>query len=83
MLPEELEFLLTEYLDGARPPDQRSVVIVTIQHDPETAARLQEYKKLDDLFRSESPMPNIQWDKLAKRISIRISAAFDDTMPID
>jgi anti-sigma factor RsiW len=69
MNPEELEFLLLEYLDGSLPPEQRAAVRDTIERDPETAARLQEYKKLDDLFRSEAPMPNIQWDKLAKRIS--------------
>jgi anti-sigma factor RsiW len=69
MNPEELEFLLMEFLDGSLPTEQRAEVRVMIERDTETAARLQEYKKLDDLFRSETPMPNIQWDKLARRIS--------------
>jgi anti-sigma factor RsiW len=69
---QELDILLMQYLDGSLPPGQRAVIRKIIESDPEARAELIAHQKLEDLFRSESPMPNIQWEKLAKRISAAI-----------
>jgi anti-sigma factor RsiW len=69
---QELDILLMQYLDGSLPPGQRAVIRKIIESDPEARAELIAHQKLDDLFRAEAPMPNIQWEKLAKRISAAI-----------
>jgi anti-sigma factor RsiW len=70
---QELEFLLTQYLDGSLPPEQRAAVRKILDNDPEARAMLNAYQKLDHLLRSEAPMPSIEWERLAKRISAAIA----------
>jgi anti-sigma factor RsiW len=69
---QKLDSLLMQYLDGSLPPEQRAEVRRIIEGNTEARAELSAYQKLDDLFRAEVPMPDIQWDKLAKRISASI-----------
>ncbi|HEY1923119.1 MAG TPA: hypothetical protein VGG44_10255 [Tepidisphaeraceae bacterium] len=68
-----MDSLLMEYLDGSLPPEQRAAVQKLIESDPEATARLNEYQNLDNLFRTQPPLPNIHWDMLAARISASIA----------
>jgi len=72
MLFPELDFLLMQYLDGSLPPEQRAAVGKILDSHPEARAQLRSYQKLDNVFRSEAPMPSIQWEDLAERISAAI-----------
>jgi anti-sigma factor RsiW len=72
MLSEELDFLLMQYLDPSLTPGQRAVVRRAIESCPEAKMLLRSHQKLDDLLRSQIPMPPIRWDRLAKRISAKI-----------
>jgi anti-sigma factor RsiW len=71
---QEIDNLLMQYLDGSLPPGQRAAVRKIIESDPEAKAQFDAYQTLDELLRSESPMPSILWEKLAKRISATIKS---------
>lgn len=72
MLPEELEFRLTEYLDGSLPPDQRPQIERILAQNPAARAQLHEYRRLDGFLRDAMPVPMIDWDRLAGKISSAI-----------
>ena len=61
-----------KYLDDSLPPEQRAAVRKILDTFPEARAQLRSHQKIDDLLRSAPPMPPIQWDRLAKRISAAI-----------
>jgi hypothetical protein len=73
MEPDELEFLLTQYLDGDLPPDRKSFVEKLLAEDPHARAQLDIYRKLDQTLRTAMPLPAIRWHLLAKHISSAVA----------
>jgi len=71
---EELEFVLSQYADGTLPAAQRDAVEKRLLDDPATLAELEKYRKLDDLLRGSMPLPPIEWEALADRISAEVFA---------
>jgi anti-sigma factor RsiW len=69
MLPEELEFRLTQFLDGTLPPEQRLEIERILAQDPAARQKLEEYRRLDSVVRDAMPVPMIDWDRLATKIS--------------
>ncbi|HEX4056248.1 MAG TPA: zf-HC2 domain-containing protein [Tepidisphaeraceae bacterium] len=72
MCSDELEHLLTEYLDGTLSPARRSALQKHLDQDPNAQARLELYRALDELLRVAPPLPPMRWDALAKQISAAI-----------
>lgn len=72
MPSNELEHLLTRYLDGALSPARRSALQKRLDQDPSAQAQLELHRALDGLLREVPPLPPIRWDALAKRISAAI-----------
>jgi anti-sigma factor RsiW len=66
---DDLEILLTQYLDGSLPPDRRAEVESILAADAEARALLDEHRKLDALLRGSLPAPRVDWDRLAGQIS--------------
>jgi anti-sigma factor RsiW len=67
MVDEELEFAISQYVDGALPPAQAAALEVRLSFDAEAAAVLQEFRKLNGLV--ALPLPPIQWDRLSVHLS--------------
>jgi anti-sigma factor RsiW len=72
---EQLEFLLSQYLDDTLPAPQRKALEARLAEDSNLRARLDEYAKLDDLLHTALPTPRIHWDDFANQISTAVSAA--------
>ena len=65
MTPEELEFNICQYLDGTLPDAQRTVLEALLEHDAAARQLLAEHRKLDAAMKNVSPLPELQWDRLA------------------
>jgi anti-sigma factor RsiW len=66
---EQLEFLLSQYLDGTLSVPERKALEIRLKQDPVLRQSLEEYSKLDELLRTSMPLPRMQWDDLGDRIS--------------
>ena len=73
MTRDELEFSISQYLDGTLPDEQRASLEARFVSDPEAKALLDQERSLTAALRS-STVPNVRWDQLA----IQISGALDD-----
>ena len=76
MSPEDqLDYLLSQYLDGTLSAPEQKALEARLAQDPELRARLEEYARLDNLLRTALPTPQIPWNKFADQISNAIAAA--------
>jgi len=73
MASENLEFLITQYLDGSLPERERSELERKLSEDPAAARLMEEHQKLSGLLCSASPLPPIDWDALELRISAAVA----------
>lgn len=76
---EELEYTISQYLDGTLPPAQRLALEQRLSADAEARALLAEYRRLDAALKSASSLPQIAWEQLSQRISRTIAA---EEMPL-
>jgi len=76
MLSPELEFAITQYLDGALAPQAKAEVEQLLRDNPQAQALLDEYRKLDALIVSAAtPLPNVDWPALSKQIAAAVALA--------
>ena len=67
---EDLEYSISQYVDGSLPAAEKAALEKRLAEDADARAMLEEYRKLDEAIRaSATPMPEIDWDALAGRIS--------------
>jgi anti-sigma factor RsiW len=74
-MSQDLEFLIAQYLDGSLPARERSDLERRLADDPAAARFLEEQRKLDRALNDVGPMPAINWDALALRISAAVAMA--------
>jgi anti-sigma factor RsiW len=80
MNSEELEFAISQYLDGNLPPGQAPALEELLRTDPAAQGILNQYKKLNDAVRASSPtLPQVKWDRLAMHLSQTIA---DHSKPV-
>lgn len=77
MTRDELEFSISQYLDGTLPEAQRPALEARLAVDAAAQAILAEERALTRLLRSE-PLPEVRWDRLAESISSAVDAQLDD-----
>ena len=78
MTRDELEFSISQYLDGTLVDAERAALDVRLGHDAEARALLDEYRRFDALLKAAAgPLPAVNWDGLAGRISGAIDEAAD------
>jgi anti-sigma factor RsiW len=70
VIDEQLEFRITQYLDGTLPAEEAAALFDELARSPEAMATLDEYRKLDALMTAEPT--GIKWDALAEHISAHI-----------
>jgi anti-sigma factor RsiW len=77
MTREELEFSISQYLDGTLAADERLALEARLETDPQAQAILRQEQALTALLRSV-PAPRISWDALAERISGAIDKQLEE-----
>jgi anti-sigma factor RsiW len=75
MTREEMEFLLSQHLDGTLSREDEAKVRELLETSAEAQAVLGEYQKLDSLLKGAKDLPTVKWDVLAERISSAVDAA--------
>src|SRR5687768_17257408 len=69
MTNDQLEFAISQYLDGTLPPEERSALEQRLATDANAQRLLDEYRSLDALAKGVLPLPNFNWNKLSASIS--------------
>ena len=65
---DELEFLISQYIDGTLNPVERAMVDEILATDVDARAMLAEYQSLHRVVKSSMPLPEIQWNEFAANI---------------
>jgi anti-sigma-K factor RskA len=71
---DQLEFQISQYLDGTLNDFDRRQVEALLERDPEAQQILREYQKLDAILRNEADLPAVDWDRFARHISEAVAA---------
>ena len=79
MTPDQLEFAISQYLDGTLAAGEQAALEERLATDPEARALFAEYQKLDSVVKSAMPLPPIAWDDFARSIS---EAAASEAPPV-
>ena len=74
MCNEELEFAISQYVDGTLSAAERSALELRLADDAEARALLTEYRQLNQMLKA-SPLPDVKWDALAQAISGAVDQA--------
>src|SRR5580698_6345999 len=74
-MSEDLEFQISQYVDGTLSAEERVAVEVRLAEDADARRLLGEYRRLDQQLSQNLSLPNVKWDRLAERLS----AAMDET----
>lgn len=70
---EQLEYAISQYLDGTLPPLELQVLEARLQRDESARALLEEYRRLDSVVKGTIAVPDISWDRLATTISAQVA----------
>src|SRR3954469_24291696 len=74
--PDELEYSISQYLDGTLPPLERDALEDRLASDADARALLEEYRRLDLALKNQlPPVPGIAWDRLATQIQQALATA--------
>jgi len=72
MIDEQLQFQISQYLDGHLVEADRLALESRLKTDPEARRVLEEYRRINTLLDAALPMPEMDWDKLTHRISAAV-----------
>jgi hypothetical protein len=78
---EELEFSISQYVDGTLPPAKASALEERLATDVEARELLAQYRKLDGLLaiaRTAALPANVRWDRLASHISAAVDRSANE-----
>src|SRR5687767_4300490 len=73
MTREEMEFLISQYLDGTLSVEEEAKVRQLLESSEEARAVLAEYQKLDSVLKGQGG-PAVKWEVLASTISSAVDA---------
>jgi hypothetical protein len=69
VIDEQLEFRIAQYADGTLPAEDVAALEQALAADADARAMLDEYRRLDATLKRHDPLPAINWEKLADRLS--------------
>jgi hypothetical protein len=69
MTTDQLEFSISQYLDGNLPTDEEAALVERLATDPAARALFAEYEKLNAVVKSAMPMPEIDWSSFSRQVS--------------
>ena len=67
--PDQLEYAISQYIDGTLPPLESAALEERFAVDAEARAILEEYRALDRALKTSLPLPAVAWDRLAAHLS--------------
>jgi len=73
-MTEDLEFSISQYVDGLLPDAERLSLELRLQQDNGARALLAEYRQLSAHLANSLPLPNVRWEAFAQSISSAIDA---------
>lgn len=74
MTRDQLEFSITQYLDGSLPESQRVALMERLEKDPEARELLEEHRRLDGLL-GRAQLPTFPLEAFSKQLSEAIAQA--------
>src|SRR5258706_15456669 len=74
MTREEMEFLISQHLDGTLSREDEAKVRELLETSAEAQAILGEYQNLDRVLKGSKDLPAVKWDVLAEKISGAVDA---------
>ena len=74
---DDLEYSISQYLDGNLTGAEKTALEVRLREDPEVQAMLAEYRRLDAALRA-LPLPVVRWEALSRFISSAVDAAHEE-----
>src|SRR4051812_11573181 len=69
MTREEMEFLISQHLDGTLSHEEEAKVRQLLESSAEAREILAEYQKLDVILKTSAASPAVKWEMLAEKIS--------------
>jgi anti-sigma factor RsiW len=72
MTHDDLEFSISQYLDGTLAPAERDALETRLGSDAEARALYAEYESLQGAL-ADAPLPPVRWDRLADQISAAVA----------
>lgn len=75
MTHDELEYAISQYLDGVLPPLERAALEERLAGDAQARAMLEEYRKLDGVLQSSLPVPQVDWATFSAQTSKALDEA--------
>jgi anti-sigma factor RsiW len=73
MTRDDLEFSISQYLDGTLAPAERDALETRLGSDAEARALYAEYEALQGVI-AAAPLPPVRWDRLAGHLSAAVAA---------
>ena len=75
MISENLEFSISQYVDGTLSADERAAVEAELAVDPSARAALAEHRRLNDLL--ATPPAGLDWDRVASHLTAFVADGND------
>ena len=72
MTRDELEFSISQYLDGTLAADQHAALEERLATDADVRALYAEYQSLQGVLKTSLPLPGVDWDTFASRVSAAV-----------
>lgn len=82
MTRDELEFAISQYLDGTLPAGDVRALEARLASDDEAKSILDEMRSLDGMLKASPAMPSIDWAKLATTISAAVHEQQEETIDV-
>lgn len=75
MNPHDLEFQISQYVDGQLDAGAAKALEMRLRDDAAARSLLAEYQQVAAVVRDNTPLPAINWNRLAESISTNIESA--------
>ena len=75
MISEQIEFQISQYVDGTLSPAERTAVDELLAADPQARKLLADYRKLNVHLTKLNAGPSVHWDRLSEHLSAGIDRA--------
>jgi anti-sigma factor RsiW len=82
MTLEQLEFSITQYLDGTLPAEDVGALDARLASDPQARAMLDEQRALTDLLRGQ-PGPDLDWAEVARDLSAVVTGTVSEQSRVE
>jgi anti-sigma factor RsiW len=78
---EQLEFQISQHLDGTLPAAERAALLQRIESDPVARELFETHRRIDAELRTGLRTPAVNWGRLAEHLSARVAEADEAQAP--